>query len=467
MRYCTPVMMLITYMVGTQYIYCLDQQEPTKPFPQLTSDSFCQHHHTLDPRKNLIGLQNALQNRHKHTYASTKIYLNPFSHRIAHIQGHTGTTPLSADVDHDVFTTNAVAISPDNKLLATGVRRPSSAGTLHLYTLDDESTPSNLQYPIATADSGSGMEGTLSVSFSLQGDLIATGAGKSDDTNQTIRLYKINRDESGLNPDRPLQAVGRVGYDDIYEASSVAISPCGQFLAAGVSRQAGSHRGSTLIFQICREAPIEHVLRLVTECNTDFEQTSSVAFCLHKDHLYLATGSTSHVQSPNATTRIFWINHRLQPGDTFEPERDMSFIGAVDPDSGQRGTMAVAFCQCGTYMATGVDHGITTMGTTRVYQFNPSAQQFNLLAITDSDSDGTCALGFSGCGRFLVSGINAPRGVAHTRLHRFRVGPTTPERTLHCIDQADVHAKRTTSVAISLNGRYLVTGKSGGSTVAD
>ncbi len=348
--------------------------------------------------------------------SSTNIYRLTFSNRGTHM--HKVGSPDVNKVDADVQGTHAIAFSPCGTYLVTGTTRTPGRGSTRLYRVQPDSS----LLLCAEADQDSGLLGTRSVAFSPCGNYIATGISCGPHPG-TTRLYRVTRD-----PHPGQRMLSLVAFADgnetdpstgqplTWQTSSVAFSPCGNYLATGIVKSFNAPEGySTKLYSIdlAHQHPDQRLV-LLAFINQDAIATNTVAFS--PCGIYLATGISRVRDVHGTTTRLYML--------TKTPTL-LVHVASFDHDSERQGTQTLAFSPNGDFLATGIDGRrlLHEIGTTRIYFVRPSwlaeGQRPHLVAHTDRDAQQTYVVVFNQKGNSIITGITDQRVQHKTTFYGF------------------------------------------------
>ncbi len=378
---------------------------------------------------------------------SLELYKVSFSDRNTHV--YKAGSPDPSVIDEDTAKTQAVAFSPCGNYLVTGTDRSIERGSTRLYRL----MPDSSLVFIESVDSDNGLFGTTSVAFSACGTYVATGISRGLSTG-TSRLYTFNKDPlpgqqllslvayadgDEMEPDIPQPIT--------IATTSMAFSPCGHYLVTGIRKASGSAGYSTKLYAINLTDPDPgRRLTLLALVDHDSIFTRIVAFSPCGN--YLATGVSRLRDVHDATTRLYWFNKRATKRSDL-----LVRIADLDGDSEERGTHTLAFSSDGASLATGVDtrEKEHTIGSTRVYFVRPdwlaSSKAPYLIAHTNQHTYDTTAVIFNHRGRTLITSRSSKDGVS-TVFYAFNAAEADWQQRL--TEKIKLASQRKTTVCLAL-----------------
>ena len=257
--------------------------------------------------------------------------------------------PLTSSTSSGV---NAVAFSPDGRILAAG----NDDGTVRLWNVTSPANPQPLGQPLASSDSVLG--GVNAVAFSPDGRILATGNGDG-----TVRLWNVT------SPAHP-QPLGQPLTRGTVSAFSVAFSPDGRILAAG------NNDGTVRLWNVTNPANPQPLGQPLTSSK---KAVFSVAFS--PDGRILAAGNN------DGTVRLWNVTSPVHPQPLGQP---LTGVGPI---------LSVAFSPNGRILASA-----NSDGTVRLWNVTSPAHPQPLGQPLTSSTVEVSSVAFSPDGRILAAG---------------------------------------------------------------
>ncbi len=262
-------------------------------------------------------------------------------------------------------------------------------------------------------DSSDNLSSVRSVNFSPCGRYLAVGASSGFDTDRSLELYAFNPAGSeiltriaSINP-----GDGNSPSDNLSRVWSVNFSPCGRYLAVGVT--SGDPTGRSLELYAFNPAGYE-VLTRIASINPGYGNSPS-------DNLF-------SVQSVNFSPCGRYLAVGAVSGNTgrslelyaFNPAGDeiLTRIASINPGYGDSSdnlssVVSVNFSPCGRYLAVGALSLGNTGRSLELYAFNPAGSEILTRIASINPGDGNSpsdnlfsvqSVNFSPCGRYLAVG---------------------------------------------------------------